>query len=117
MLAALILAVVEDCVKQNQIDNEYRKKIFDKKCIVYEKMDQQQKEEAEHKWKLFHRLHPTDDYVMEQEIYALPSEAKFEERDIHLKKINMYSIINMFGELASQTDPEDPYVTGLDLFF
>lgn len=29
----------------------------------------------------------------------------------------MYSIINMFGELASQTDPEDPYVTGLDLFF
>ena len=117
LLAALILAVVEDCVKQNQIDNEYRKKIFDKKCIVYEKMDQQQKEEAEHKWKLFHRLHPTDDYVMEQEIYALPSEAKFEERDIHLKKINMYSIINMFGELASQTDPEDPYVTGLDLFF
>lgn len=38
LLAALILAVVEDCVKQNQIDNEYRKKIFDKKCIVYEKM-------------------------------------------------------------------------------
>ena len=29
----------------------------------------------------------------------------------------MYSIINMFGELASQRDPEDPYVTGLDLFF
>ena len=85
-------------------------------CLC-KKMDQQQKEEAEHKWKLFHRLHPTDDYVMEQEIYALPSEAKFEERDIHLKKINMYSIINMFGELASQTDPEDPYVTGLDLFF
>lgn len=55
-------------------------------ALFMKKMDQQQKEEAEHKWKLFHRLHPADDYVMEQEIYALPSEAKFEERDIHLKR-------------------------------
>ena len=40
-----------------------------------------------------------------------------EERKKHIQKINMFSIINLFGELVSQTNPDNPYVTGLDMFF
>lgn len=40
-----------------------------------------------------------------------------EERKKHIQKINMFSIINLFGELVSQTNPDNPYITGLDMFF
>ena len=40
-----------------------------------------------------------------------------EEKKKHIQKINMFSIINLFGELVSQTNPDNPYVTGLDMFF
>lgn len=40
-----------------------------------------------------------------------------EEKKKHIQKINMFSIINLFGELVSQTTPDNPYVTGLDMFF
>lgn len=40
-----------------------------------------------------------------------------EEKEKHIQKINMFSIINLFGELVSQTNPDNPYVTGLDMFF
>ena len=40
-----------------------------------------------------------------------------EEKKKHIQKINMFSIINLFGELVSQTNPDNPYITGLDMFF
>ena len=40
-----------------------------------------------------------------------------EEKEKHIQKINMFSIINLFGELVSQTNPDNPYITGLDMFF
>lgn len=35
----------------------------------------------------------------------------------HIRKVNMYSIINTFGELVGKRDPEDPDVTALDSYF
>ena len=35
----------------------------------------------------------------------------------HIRKVNMYSIINTFGELMGQRDPEDPDVSALDRYF
>lgn len=40
-----------------------------------------------------------------------------EKRKEYIQKINLFSIINMFGELVSQMNPDNPYVTGLDMFF
>lgn len=54
-----------------------------------------------------------EDVFMTIEKEHLTGEKKKEE----LNKINMFSIINLFGELVSQTDPENPYVTGLDMMF
>lgn len=35
----------------------------------------------------------------------------------HIRKVNMYSIINTFGELVGKRDLEDPDVTALDSYF
>lgn len=40
-----------------------------------------------------------------------------EKKKAELNKINMFSIINLFGELVSQTNPENPYISGLDMMF
>lgn len=42
---------------------------------------------------------------------------KLERTDTHIRKVNMYSIINTFGELVGQRDLEDPDVSALDRYF
>lgn len=56
--------------------------------------------------------------VMEDVFLLIGEEnASGEKKKKYLQKINLFSIINLFGELVSQTNPDNPYITGLDMFF
>ena len=47
----------------------------------------------------------------------LPEDAGYEKIYDNVKKINMYSIINTFTELARIRNPENPDITALDIYF
>lgn len=56
--------------------------------------------------------------VLEDVFMAIDREKKTgKEKGKEIQKINMFSIINLFGELVSQTNPDNPNITGLDMFF
>lgn len=80
LLTALILAHIEDCTKQDEIDNAKRKKEW----------EEQKKSNPE-----------------------LPAFAKKSE---HIRKINMYSILNLFTELVRIKDQETD-ISALDMYF
>lgn len=117
LLTALILAHVDDCYKQDQIENDERKQIWNRKRERFEKLSDRKKEEAAAKWKFFKEQNPAADDIAEKKLLALPEEAAFEYRNMHIKKVNMYSIINTFGELVIQRDPNNPDITALDMYF
>lgn len=117
LLTALILAHVDDCYKQDQIDNAKRKRIWVEKRKLFEALDNDKKETARERWKTYIEKHPNADFIFEDTLRELPEEALFEKTSIHIKKVNMYSIINTFGELVSVRDPENPDVTALDMYF
>lgn len=117
LLTALILAHVDDCYKQDQIDNARRKRIWAEKRKFFESLNNEKKEIAREQWKTYVEEHPDTDFIFEDTLRELPEEALFEKTDIHIKKVNMYSIINTFGELVSMRDPENPDVTALDMYF
>lgn len=74
LLSALILAMIEDCVEQDKIENQKRRD-------------------------------------------ALPEGAVYEERFENCKKINMFSVMNLFTELVRIKDEEDVDISGLDAYF
>lgn len=117
LLTALILAHTEDCYKQDQIENKKRKRIWNEKRNLYETFSEEEKLTARKKWERFREEQPEEDYVVEDTLNALPKEACFEKIQKHIKKVNMYSIINLFGELVSKRNPDNPDITALDLYF
>lgn len=117
LLTALILAHMDDCYKQDQIENENRKEVWQEKRNKYESLSDEQKATAKNKYIKFKQDFPNEDFVQTDKLQELPEEAAFEKICIHMKKVNMYSIINLFGELVSQRNPEDPFITGLDIYF
>lgn len=117
LLTALILAHIEDCYKQDELDNDRRKRIWKEKRKKYELLPEERRQKITEKWKLFCKENPESDYILEDTWNELPEEAVFRKKRIHMKKVNMYSIINTFGELVSQRNPDNPDVTALDMYF
>lgn len=117
LLASLILAQVDDCVKQNKLDNEERRKIWDAKRQKYDFLSAEERKDVAAYIENFKKEKPDKDLIMDTSISALPEDEKFVEIDLHLKKINMYSIINLFGELVSEVNPQNPDRTALDEYF
>lgn len=117
LLTALILAHTDDCYRQDQIENERRREIWKKKRMFYEGLSAEQKQDEKDKFYQFREEHPEKDFVAADSLQALPESAGFESRKIHMKKVNMYSIINTFGELVIQRDPNNPDITALDMYF
>lgn len=117
LLTALILAHTDDCYRQDQIENERRREIWKEKRTFYEGLSMEQKQIENDKFYQFREEHPEKDFVTADILQALPESARFESRKIHMKKVNMYSIINTFGELVIQRDPNNPDITALDMYF
>ncbi len=117
LLTALILAQLEDCYEMDEAVNQNRLEQWDRKRKAFEKLSDEGKKEAETRWMSYVKEHPDGDDVMEPALEALPADAGFKWKKCHIKKVNMYSIINSFGQMASRKDPQNPNVSLLDFYF
>lgn len=117
LLAALILAHLEDCLKMDEIANERRYRIWKEKRAAYDSLNDRGKENADKKYRDILDKEKNEDIIMNPKIDYLPEEVEYQILHENIKKINMYSIINTFTELARIRNPENPDITALDEYF
>ena len=113
LLTALILAHIEDCTKEDERINGIRFRNWKKKRETWETLKEEEKERIREKC----RQKDGKDLVTDPEIQSLPSEVAFKYLEENRKKINFYSIINTFTELARKQNPKNPNLTALDTYF
>lgn len=117
LLAALILAHLEDCLRMDEMDNDRRYKIWTEKRAAYDGLDDDLKEKADKLYEEELNKNEKSDIILNPAVMYLPEDAGYEKIYENVKKINMYSIINTFTELARIRDPENPDITALDMYF
>lgn len=114
LLTALILAHIQDCVKEDELTNERRFEAWQKKRAVYKKLTPKEQEEAK---AMCERRKQLGDILLDPRVSAISLEEEFVYTKENEKKITMYSIINTFTELARQKDEERPDLSALDSYF
>lgn len=115
LLAALILAHLEDCIRMDEMQNQRRYTVWKEKKEAYEKLNDKAKESAYNKYKELKEQNT--DVILNPEIKYLPEEEQYVMLHENVKKINMYSIIITFTELARIKDPDNQDITALDEYF
>ena len=114
LLTALILAHIEDCVREDEEVNEKRYKLWKQKKEKWEVIGE---EEKQHLRERYAAMVGHADLCLDSRIPALPPEDTFVYTKENQKKINMYSIINTFTELARKKNKDHPDLTALDSYF
>lgn len=115
LLSALILAHLEDCLRMDEIENDKRYRTWKKKRDAYDTLNDDVKEKAT---KLYEKEKiKKEDIILNPAVMYLPEDAVYEKKHDNVKKINMYSIINTFTELARVHNPDNPDITALDIYF
>lgn len=117
LLVALILAHLEDCLRMDEMDNDRRYKIWTKKRAAYDGLDEDLKKKADKLYEEKLNKKEKSDIILNPAVMYLPEDAGYEKTYENVKKINMYSIINTFTELARIRNPENPDITALDMYF
>lgn len=115
LLSALILAHLEDCLRMDEIENDKRYRTWKKKRDAYDTLNDDVKKKA---IELYEKeKNKKEDIILNPAVMYLPENAVYEKKHDNVKKINMYSIINTFTELARVHDPDNPDITALDMYF
>ena len=99
----------------DEITNDRRYKIWKEKRAAYDLLDENVKEKA---LKLYEKeIKESEDIILNPAVMYLPEDAGYKKTHENVKKINMYSIINTFTELARVHNPDNPEITALDMYF
>lgn len=115
LLSALILAHLEDCLRMDEIENDKRYRTWKKKRDAYDTLNDEVKKKA---IELYEKEKiKKEDIILNPALMYLPEDAVYEKKHDNVKKINMYSIINTFTELARVHNPDNPDITALDIYF
>lgn len=121
LLTALILAHIQDCMAEDEKVNQWRFQAWQQKRQAFDKLSEKEQEEVRSflqiKQEAWARNGKKEDLFLSAQIRYLPPEEKFVYTNENEKKINMYSIINTFTELARQRSEKNPDITALDLYF
>ncbi len=115
LLSALILGIIEDCLEQDKIDNKKRLAVWEKKRKRFDQMTDSEKKDIREKYKKISG--ETGDAILNSVLPALPEDAIYEDIFENCKKINMFSVMNLFSELVRIKDEEDVDISGLDAYF
>lgn len=115
LLSALILGIIEDCVEQDKMDNQRRKAVWKEKRQKFEQMSLSEKEYIREQYQKISK--ESGDLVLYPGLSALPENAVYEDTFENCKKINMFSVMNLFSELVRIKDEEDVDISGLDAYF
>lgn len=115
LLSALILAHLEDCLRMDEIENDKKYRTWKKKRDAYDTLNDDVKKKA---IELYEKEKiKKEDIILNPALMYLPEDAVYEKKHDNVKKINMYSIINTFTELARVHNPDNPDITALDIYF
>lgn len=115
LLSALIIAHITDCLNEDELENEMRYRNYQSKTAAFKELDDDFKDEITKKYYSWVENNKEDPFLS-NEIEFIPSEINFYYTSENEKKINMFSIINTFTELARVPVP-DTFLTALDLYF
>lgn len=116
LLVSLILAHLEDCIKLDEIKNNRRYTAWMEKRKDFDELNEKGKEAA---LEIYRKAKKENkELILNTDIRYLPKEEEYELIHENLKKVNMYSIINTFTELARmKIDPDNSEITALDEYF
>lgn len=119
LLTALILAHIEDCLREDEELNELRFQKWKKKREQFDRLTEQEKQEVRVNYQRQKEkaVRDGEDPFLSEQINEIPESEEFCYRNENEKKINMYSIINTFTELARMKNPNNPDLSALDSYF
>ena len=111
-LTATIMAHTIDCLKQDKRENARLAMLFLTKRLVYERLNEEEKEKADQEYDQLKQEQPFSECVCVAR--ALP-DITFEISDVYARKNNMASIMNLFINLAGENAGKGK--TKLDEYF
>lgn len=119
LLTALILAHIEDCLREDEEMNEKRFREWKEKRERFDQLTNEEKQQIREAYPRQKEkiLLQGGDPFLSVSIQAIPDEEVFFCNNENEKKINMYSIINTFTELARMKNPKNPDLSALDSYF
>lgn len=119
LLTALILAHIEDCLREDEEMNEKRFREWKEKRERFDQLTDEEKQQIREAYPRQKEkiLLQGGDPFLSVSIQAIPDEEVFFCSNENEKKINMYSIINTFTELARMKNPKNPDLSALDSYF
>lgn len=116
LLCALIIAHVEDCLGEDERINQKRLESWRKKRKIFRELKAEDQESIQAEVDRWRKENPFLDPISEAGFWCLPPTVPFTITHEEEKKINVYSIINTFIELASIAIP-NTNKTMLDSYF
>ena len=114
LLAAMVLALIEDCIEEDKNTNRKRYELYKEKRAAYDKLPEDMRN-AERTHYLQRSQDTSADLISASYIDTIPPEIPFSELKVAENQINMFSIINIFSELAIINIDQNN--TALDLYF
>lgn len=114
LLAAMVLALIEDCIEEDKNTNRKRYELYKEKRAAYDRLPEDMRN-AERTHYLQRSQDTSADLISASYIDTIPPEIPFSELKVAENQINMFSIINIFSELAVINIDQNN--TALDLYF
>lgn len=114
LLAAIVLALIEDCIEEDKNTNRKRYELYKEKRAAYDRLPEDMRN-AERIHYLQRSQDTSADLISASYIDTIPPEIPFSELKVAENQINMFSIINIFSELAVINIDQNN--TALDLYF
>lgn len=114
LLAAMVLALIEDCIEEDKNTNRKRYELYKEKRAAYDRLPEDMRN-AERIHYLQRSQDTSADLISASYIDTIPPEIPFPELKVAENQINMFSIINIFSELAVINIDQNN--TALDLYF
>ena len=114
LLAAMVLALIEDCIEEDKNTNRKRYELYKEKRAAYDRLPEDMRN-AERIHYLQRSQDTSADLISASYIDTIPPEIPFSELKVAENQINMFSIINIFSELAVINIDQNN--TALDLYF
>ncbi len=114
LLAAMVLALIEDCIEEDKNTNRKRYELYKEKRAAYDRLPEDMRN-AERIHYLQRSQDTSADLISASYIDTIPPEIPFSELKGAENQINMFSIINIFSELAVINIDQNN--TALDLYF
>lgn len=113
-LGAMILALIDDCLKADKVLNKKMRSIWEKKQELYKDLCVQEQRRVRELFEIEKEMEGYTENLIKKVQY-IPDDFTYVEITKNEKKINMYSVIIAFSELAQEYIDEN--LTKLDLYF